>query len=210
MALGDLYEVIGIGDFNGTQVLQVWQYESLITSSDATDLATRFSNQVLAPMSPNLHISFSWDFVRARNLFFAQDDATIPSAEGGADNTSEALPIFNAVVIELFHDRPDIRNGRKSIAGETESHQASGILTANTITFWDGWLNNEVLPGIIGSGQAGLIYQPVVVQRIEYLTVKGTVAYRLPETQLEAQYGVVTGGATKSAMSTQNTRKTAP
>lgn len=205
---GDIIEVTLIGTQNNQEVTNVLHFERLDAGETAEDIATAAGAKFVTTMLPNMAEEYVFTAINYRNLFNPSEAGTVDvTNQPGGRISVDPLPPHDTVSLSLIHDEPQIRKGRKSIAGMAEDQQDNGVITPAVVTAIQSdsldWMTEalkDVATGLVDTAQ------PVIVKRIAEV-VEGVTGYRLPGNATEALVGWVYDVVVSAYIRTQNSRK---
>jgi len=183
--VGNIYELVDVQAFQGQEVLNVYFYrvQEIAVSTLATAaqvLGENWIDQILPDIAYVQVADLVHTGLRVRNLFVPGDAWETSVSVPGVNESADYLPIFDAFKFTLDGETHDVRKGRKSIAGISESVQTNGVVT-DTGTLTDLGNTSDALARAV---QVGLIlpsdvFFPCLVKRVRS-GVAGAYTYELP------------------------------
>ena len=205
---GDLIEVTLVGTQNEQEITYVSHWERVDASETAADIAQACATSFIVEILPNIAEEYVLTHINYRNLFDASEAGTVDiSDQAGGRTAVDPLPPHDTVSVQLLHDEPQIRNGRKSFAGFAEDQQDNGVLTAATVsnmtTDATAWLTTtlkDIATGLVDTAK------PVIVKRLSEV-IGGVTKYKLPSSAAEALVGYIYDVVVSTYVRTQNSRK---
>lgn len=211
MAANDIYQVTVYERFGtgGEKVSTNYWYLAEDTNGSALNLYNVFTDtdKILDGLLDLQGGQFQVDSVKVINLFSLTDFYEGQPGGSGTGGSVDELPIFNAINFTKKINTRGIRPGSLRVPGIWEAVQARGVISdSGYLTLVNSFrvaLGNQLI------GDADATYTPVVVGRIKYTVGTGEDAhdaYRLPENQGEANYGVVTTVLVNTRISHQTSR----
>lgn len=205
---GDIIEVTLIGVQNEQEISNVLHFDRLDSGTAAADIATQAAAKFITTMLPDIAEEYVLTRADFRNLFNPSEAGSVdiidqPGGRIGVD----PMPPHDTFSVQLLHNEPSIRSGRKSVAGIAEDQQDNGIITPAILAAvqldaidWMTETLKDIATGLVD------VAQPIVVKRISEL-IGGVTRYRLPANAVEAIVGAIFDVVTSSLVRTQNSRK---
>lgn len=145
--------------------------------------------------------------VNTYNLFDLNDldEFAVSPVQAGTQPGDAANPFLAWAFVSARKSR-NVGAGQRRIGGLVEADvtagQASGAALTRLGTAAAAF--NAIIQDTVPSGQP--TYRPVIVKRVRYITESGKVAYRLPESQAEANV-IFADNWVYTRVTTQNSRK---
>jgi len=209
MALNDVFMLTlrqRFGD-GGELLLNNFFYISPDAPANAAVLIDGFTDTggMLELINDTQSIVIKNDGIRVINLGNLTDFEDRPASGAGAISSGECLPPFAAINYTLKVNTRAVRPGSKRIAGVAESVQAHGLVTDSGMITAIGALEIALADVVV---EAGATFTPIVVKRVG-LPTPGTppyTSYRLPESDGELVYGLVTAAVVNLRVSHQVSR----
>lgn len=178
------------------------------TETYLTGLLTEFQETVLPAYAACEPTVYSFDFLRATNLFSGDEiiDSSLSAPAGTRSVVSDQHPTFMAAAVQLTRANNRVRHGRKMIHVPWEADSAAQNLATGFRTLLTTLANT--FDDNLDAGGIDL-FTPVIVGRVPYTTGAGGEAYRLPVSQEELadQWSPVAGVLVPQRITTMNSRK---
>lgn len=182
-------------------------FTSVDVGAGAADLYEAFAaedslhEKILGIQNANMHSRN----LRVINLGSLTDFFDNPLSGDGAVTAGEMLPPHDVVNFTLKLNTRAVKPGSKRFSGLSESMVASGAITDSGLILAIGTLEIALADVIAGDTT---LYTPVVVKRVRIEPDEDhpAVSYRLPETDEELQYGLVTAALVSLKVSHQVSR----
>lgn len=217
MALGDIYAVGVYQTLNSQRIINVFYYRQFVpfdiigTGTRAAALGVSFRNNVIPDWRNAAITQLVFDRIEVENLFDDTDVWTdLLSVTGNrtppSGTTNEYLPTFMALGVTLDGSGKHVRNGKKRFAGLWEGDNVNGFTAAGVIAAYQPLITRLSQKRDYGGVTLADGFEPVIVQRVKEM-VADQEKYRLPRTQAEAVFKVVTDAALSVILTTQNSRK---
>lgn len=164
MAVGDISRLTINQSLLGQQVLNVFWYRlsQLGTGgNDAAELIDTFATDVWGDVVAIQNGQVETTLYEAVNFNDLTDFASLTSNATGS-RTGDVLPVFTSWTFQLKRAALTLRNGRKAVAGVSESDQADGQPTAGI----QGLLNDAAASMAADLVSAdGALWEPVIVRK---------------------------------------------
>lgn len=211
MAIGDIYQITVKARVNNNDAVNVWYARSTTEETNSEAVALGVVEFGLPELTIVQSVDMEYYEVIARNLFDESDKWTEGiSVVGELAEALSTMPLHDAVGVVLNHDNPAIRVGAKRMTGLTEEVvDQYGVLPPAQVANWDSALNAFIDGGVSEEVSEGLfqtIAEYVIVKSVPVI-VEGVTGYRLPESAVEAVYGIITSALIKPNITTQVSRK---
>lgn len=203
----DVVEITLVGDQSNQLVTNVFHYVKESPSIQASEIAQAVASSFIIECLPDLSTSYTLRQVNYRNLFDDSEQGELDILDQTGAAAVDALPPHDTLSMQLLHDEPAIRNGRKSFSGITEFIQTNGLIAPASLSALDAGFGTFVTEAIKDvATQTITIARPVIVKRIAEV-VGAVTRYRLPNNALEALVGFVYDVVLDAYVRTQNSRK---
>lgn len=219
-AIGDVFQVVVKGElFAQVATRNVFYYEltsnsfapgAILSDNLAAGFQTKFFPGPGSGLQSDLiNDAQTWLGFTIIDLFDDTDfwDTVFSPVKTGNDLSAEVMPPYVAYDMRSPWLGPGFRRARKRFGGVPEAGQNEGKLIAGSLTALQTLANLVAQPITDTVGAESATWYPVQVGRIEYITSKGTKAWRLPENQGESRTVVLPSMQAQENLTTQNTRK---
>jgi hypothetical protein len=205
--IDDVYEIVISGELAGQEVSNVFHYEKVSASVDPFDIVDSIHTIWVNDVLPSVADSYQLNTISFRNLFDPIDVGEVTYVGDTGGLVAEALPSHDTFSIQLVHNEPTVRKGRKSIAGVTEASQSNSLLGVPVVSAFTTSMSKLTAETINDPSDPLLaIARAVVVKRIPEL-VGSVTRYRLPANISEAVVGYIFDVFVDLYVRTQNSRK---
>lgn len=207
MPLNKIYQVRDIQELDGKTIENVYYFDHVDGSGDATTLAVGFESEYL-PFVLACQVAYVQHVgISVINLGDLADFQDLPLLSNGTYSGDDHLPTFNAIGYSFKLDTRAVRGGSKRIAGIAEPATTKDVVTAAPLLAAMESLRTAMFADMVLGADT---FRPVVPKRVKE-SVVGTVplqyTYRLPRTDGELVVANVRNCLTSPRITSQVSRK---
>lgn len=170
------YRVVATGLVNSVVCKNVFWYKATDPGAEAGQLALLFESTIIPAIATVQSSDFQWTNLDIYNLVEPSDFYTGTLSDVG-DRGALAMPNFVAWYVRYFRSTTLTANGRKMIAGVSESDVSDGVIVPAVLVTMD--LMTDVLETALVGG-FGTDYIPCIAKTEEYTNPETGKTYRVP------------------------------
>jgi len=211
VALSDFWQIKDNQQFDGKQILNVYQAKRILAGANATMVGQAFIDSIVTPMAlPTQPIGLGRTTVEIENLGTPTDFTSIDSSAHVGGVAGQLLPGFVAATIQFNRTRSDMKNGMKRFCAGTESEMTNGIWVAGFLTLLDVIGTALVANWEEASAPGVAVCEFVILKRFCVDPVEDPcTVYRLPinSAEIDANHYVPVTFTTRDRVRSQVSRK---